>query len=888
MAARRDIFLPALLLALVSGAAGLAHQLVWTRRLVDVLGANADTFSKVLGAFFVGLAFGAWLASRAKCPASNYWRRVALAEVAVALLAVPALFSANLAVWVYEATAPGPLLKLLLPLFLATPPATAMGLVMPWMIRALAGDATFAPKQSLWLYGVNTLGGVLGIGGALLFALPAWGLFGASLGAMGLNLLVATGAFWMSPAGRRKASAGGPAESGDHEVNHGGHKSGVTRRLPPQAKPLPAPPTAAAGSAAAANGVAGMLAFASGFLVLAAEVVLQKQVAQVAINSLFSSAIVLAMVLVSLGLAALFTPMLVSRVANTDRALGLALGAAALLSATQPFLFTQMREGISLLAYELTPAAYVEEVLKLGGIAICPLLVAGGFVFPLLLRNVVAEKPENCRRVGVLLAWNGIGGWLGAESAESLIAPHLGLWRSMGLLGGGYAALFLICNSRPKRPHPSRSPSGGEWVADRRGEATSPGACLLRASGLGVSVLIAGWFAGQLPETTLNPGERLAALRVGREGVVATVECGRGDWRMLFNNSYTLGGSKAQFNQERQGLLPLLLHGHPKSVGVLGVATGGTTAGVALHPGVERVHAIELSPLVLQQAKEFFGPYNRNVFGNSRVRFQQEDARWVIAHQRGAYDVVVGDLFLPWRTGEGRLFTREHFQNVRAALKPGGLFCQWLPLFQLTRPQFDTIARTFTDIFPDAFLVRGDFYCDLPILGLIGGRAFAKVDWGQVEAGCTSLQAEGEATDPLIRHPEGVAMMMLGPLPDPGIGPVNTLADAGLEWDAGRNIVGLRAPWFLGIPCAEYVREVQRAGNSALPERFRRAQEAGQFFLTLEIAAKINLPARTELESQIPRQLPLALREDSFAQWHQWPSRVKPEIQPANAPANVP
>ena len=55
---------PALLLVLFSGAAALAHQILWTRRMVDALGANADTFSKVIGSFFVGLALGAWFASR--------------------------------------------------------------------------------------------------------------------------------------------------------------------------------------------------------------------------------------------------------------------------------------------------------------------------------------------------------------------------------------------------------------------------------------------------------------------------------------------------------------------------------------------------------------------------------------------------------------------------------------------------------------------------------------------------------------------------------------------------------------------------------------------------------------------------------------------------------
>ena len=92
-------FLAALALAAVSGAAGLAHQILWTRRLVDVLGASADTFSKVIGAFFVGLALGAWLASRPAGPTANFWKRVSLAELAVALLALPIFFSTQLSHW---------------------------------------------------------------------------------------------------------------------------------------------------------------------------------------------------------------------------------------------------------------------------------------------------------------------------------------------------------------------------------------------------------------------------------------------------------------------------------------------------------------------------------------------------------------------------------------------------------------------------------------------------------------------------------------------------------------------------------------------------------------------------------------------------------------------
>jgi hypothetical protein len=55
MLAAKGRFLFAGLLAFLSGTASLAHQLLWTRRLVDVLGASTDTFSKVIGAFFIGL-----------------------------------------------------------------------------------------------------------------------------------------------------------------------------------------------------------------------------------------------------------------------------------------------------------------------------------------------------------------------------------------------------------------------------------------------------------------------------------------------------------------------------------------------------------------------------------------------------------------------------------------------------------------------------------------------------------------------------------------------------------------------------------------------------------------------------------------------------------------
>ena len=833
----------ALFLALLSGGAALAHQLLWTRRLVDLLGASADTFSKVVGAFFAGLALGAWVASRsASPPRRNFWWWVLLAEVAVAVLALPALFSVELAAWLTRVSNSEFIFRVLLPLVLVLPPATAMGLTMPWMIRALAQQRHFHNRYAVWLYAVNTAGGIVGIGWTLTQALPRWGVQGAAWSAIALNLLAALGTLALAIEAtvrrRTRETSASPAPTGA------------------QLEPAPRCPA--------------LLAFASGFLVLAMEVMLQHQFAQVTVNSLFANATVLAMVLVALALAAVIAPMLARGLGSNSMALRLGLAATSLLCAAQPFVFTGLCNGVQIFPYELRPGDYAQEVIQVGLLAAVPMLLAAGLVFPLLLRTALSSDSPG-RAVGLLLAWNGLGGWLGAELTQAWLAPALGLWGAMAAIALLYFALLIADLVRR-----GRSPIGSDdktllnWP---RQHAFGPWLALVLTGGTLVAATLS---VGILPQASLGKGERLAAVQVAREGVVAAVERGPDDWQILFNNSYTLGGSKAQFNQERQAHLPLLLHGHAKAVATLGVATGSTAAGAALHPGIERIDAIELSPTVVNYARKFFGPYNRRILDDPRVRTITADARWVMARQRGAYDAVIGDLFLPWRTGEGRLFARVHFQNVKQALKPGGVFCQWLPMFQLTEPQFKAIARTFREIFPDAFLVRGDFYAELPILGLVGGLDFQQLDWVGIEASCTRLRETGRTSDALVRHSGGVAMLLLGPLPDPGPGPINTLANAWLEWNAAGNIPGLTTPWFIGVPLAEYTRGAQRTGLTFLPDDRREAQRAGDFFLTLEIAAKLNLEVLPALEAQARERLPASLRDDRAADWQQWPMRRKP------------
>jgi spermidine synthase len=164
------------------------------------------------------------------------------------------------------------------------------------------------------------------------------------------------------------------------------------------------------------------------------------------------------------------------------------------------------------------------------------------------------------------------------------------------------------------------------------------------------------------------------------------------------------------------------------------------------------------------------------VLDASGVRLVIDDGRRYLATTQSRFDAVVSDLFIPWHAGAGSLYAREMYAAVSRRLEPGGIFCQWLPLYQLTREEFDVIARTFLSIFPQASVWRNDFYPDRPVIGLVGSLHPLAVDLERAGRRIASLP--DWARDSLLVSPRSLAMLYLGSLslaPDlVGHGPLNT------------------------------------------------------------------------------------------------------------------
>jgi spermidine synthase len=139
-----------------------------------------------------------------------------------------------------------------------------------------------------------------------------------------------------------------------------------------------------------------------------------------------------------------------------------------------------------------------------------------------------------------------------------------------------------------------------------------------------------------------------------------------------------------------------------------------------------------------------------------------DDGRRYLAATDGRFDVIVSDLFIPWHAAAGNLYSVDMYRTAARRLTDGGLFCQWLPLYQLTREEFEVIARTFLAAFPHVTLWRNDFYPNRPVLGLLGTRQPLRVDLDRIGQRLSVLP--DWSRDSLLTAPVAIAMLYLGDL----------------------------------------------------------------------------------------------------------------------------
>jgi SAM-dependent methyltransferase len=225
----------------------------------------------------------------------------------------------------------------------------------------------------------------------------------------------------------------------------------------------------------------------------------------------------------------------------------------------------------------------------------------------------------------------------------------------------------------------------------------------------------------------LHDGEILFS-RWDATGLV-TVNRKQGSLNLRVNGKVEASSEGDMLTQILTSHLPLIVHPSPRDVLVIGFGSGATAA-AALRHDVAAVDCVELSPAVIEAA-ELFAAHLGHPRRDPRLSLTVGDARAHVRFADRTYDVIIAQPSNLWISGNGTLFTREHFERCRARLRPGGLMCQWLHGYRLPPADFRAVAATFAAVFQEHSLwevsVGGDYLLLGGAPGLLRADRFARV-----------------------------------------------------------------------------------------------------------------------------------------------------------------
>lgn len=654
----------ALFIFFFSGTAGLLYQVIWSRLLGTIFGHTVYTSASVLFCFMGGMALGYWTAgTRLQRIRSSPLFVYGILEIVIAGWAVLIPFLLHSSVAASAAAVPGGAGTFLCVLFsfVVLLPATFC-LGATWPVMAAFFSQFKHPARSLsWGYATNTAGAVVGA-------------------------LLASSAFlvWMGVTGTGKTGAVLSALCGFAAL-------GISRFETPRQQPTE---TIADVEPARLLLSWRCLVVLSGFSILALEVLYVRMFSLVFHNSAYTFGVVVAVFLMALAAGGALAGWASQRISPTVLAgLGSGYGAVGILGSLGLFVWKTEYEYFSVTGGF---NSYVLSAVGLVALVAGPPIVMLGMLLPASW-NALRPGPALKLQVAQLTTLSTVAGAAGALAAYFLL-PALGLWPSFIF----FAALFMAT---------------GLSVL-MRGKMRIHGLVLIfMACGTGS---FAWEKSSQI--TTLYRGDEMMRRWEGSYGWTDIIRLPDDSYIIRQNLHYAFGSTRFSAQRDfRQGHLPLLLHANPKHVAFLGMGIGQSASAALGHPSLISIDVCELIPEAVQAAR-YLKKYNRGLLDHPRVQVHVQDARKFISTNNRRLDVIVSDLFVPWESHTGYLYTQEHYRAGLNSLDENGLYCQWLPLFQLGAEEFECIAATFASVFPCVSVWWAETSEDRAVVGLIGTR----------------------------------------------------------------------------------------------------------------------------------------------------------------------
>lgn len=654
-------------LFLLSGGTALLYQVAFGKKLATIFGATAYAVSAVLAAFMGGLALGSWLGGKYATRFDKPLVAYGVAEIVVgAVCAVtPWLFEGVAAAYLSAVRAlPGSLVVVsavrgLITALVVLVPTIAMGLTLPMLSRAIAGEGGaggMASKRRLSrLYAINTAGGALGALLSAYVVLPWLGVYTTMRAAAVVNFAIGVVAI----AAGRELVTPAPVDEGDDGGPQGERRTG--------------------------DGLLAVLALSSGLLVFAAEVVDTHLLALLIGNSAYAFGLMLAAFLCCLSIGATVGEWLDRRIER--HALVVALFTAAIALAITIPVWGQLPRVFLAAGHRVSSWLGREAVRGAAAFLVLALpTIAMGLTFPLILRRV-ADRPNVASQVGRLTAINTVGSILGSLLCGYVVLAMLGSEWMLRAIAICFAAIGVVA---------------AHWSG--RAEARKP-SYVAALVVVGLTLLLPRWDMKLMTNganvyfDTQPPPDELVFVQEDVHGGLTSV-ARRGEVLTLYTNGKFQGDNGHEITAQRSfaHFPSLFVKEHGRAL-VIGLGTGTTLGTITAYP-YDSVEVAEISPAIVDAARRFFAPQNRSSLDDPRVSLLVNDGRNVLLlSPSDRYDLVTIEVSSVWFAGAANLYSEEFYELVASRLTAGGILQQWVQLHHIRRQELAVTLRTVRSAF---------------------------------------------------------------------------------------------------------------------------------------------------------------------------------------------
>lgn len=663
----------------LSGGAGLILEIVWTKHLNLIFGSTTLSISTTVAAFMGGLALGSYFADKFLKRLINPIRSYGIFEILIGIYAliIPSILGwftsvqGEILSYFYENAFLYSIIRFVFCFVVLILPTTAMGATLPVLSSFYIRNISEGGRKMGILYAINTLGATIGTFIAGFYLLKALGVHKTNNLAAFIDIIIGTSMLLLST---------GMKDSKSVEIDDKPDKGNSD-----------------------VDWILVAVSLIAGIVSMCYQMLWTRSLSMVIGSSTYAFTIILTTFLLGIALGSfLFSRILSSR----DDPLSdlilifVGIGFTSLLTSIYidrlPFMVQRI-----MLIENFTPTHIFLGYFFVTALVVIFPAIGMGIYLPLLVHIAISDIKMVTRDIGRIYSANTIGNIIGSFLGGFIIIPFIGIQTGLKISVLTSISIGILLIYYFKRYYIGK---------DIRNILFAVGVILITifSPRWDVAKWSSGMFRAYLARGPYNRGEYVTPKVIfHKDGIVTTVTVEYregGMYSLKVNGKVDASNGSDMSTQMLSGLIPLLFNPDAESVAIIGFGSG-TTSGTVARTTVKEVISIELEEAVIEASANFTS-FNLEPLKSPKHRLRIDDGRNFILSTDRKFDVIISEPSNPWMSGASSLFTYDFWSKAAKKLNKGGIFCQWLQMYELSLNNIKILMNTFHKVFPYVILFQ--------------------------------------------------------------------------------------------------------------------------------------------------------------------------------------